>query len=207
MSKIILVGGGTASGKTYVINRVVEIIGKDNVTHLSIDDYYKALNDLSMEDRKKVNFDHPKAFDWKLIKQQLTDLKNDKPINKPTYDFVAHNRSTKAEIVKPNKIIIVEGIMALVNKEVRNLGDLKIFINATRERRLLRRIDRDKIERGRTYESIVHQYFESVQPMYEEVIAPSSYYADLLVNNDGIDNKSIEVIASVLKAMLNGEIK
>ena len=82
MSKIILVGGGTASGKTYVINRVVEIIGKDNVTHLSIDDYYKALNDLSMEDRKKVNFDHPKAFDWKLIKQQLTDLKNDKPINK-----------------------------------------------------------------------------------------------------------------------------
>ena len=207
MSKIILVGGGTASGKTYVINRVVEIIGKDNVTHLSIDDYYKALNDLSMEDRKKVNFDHPKAFDWKLIKQQLTDLKNDKPINKPTYDFVAHNRSTKAEIVKPNKIIIVEGIMALVNKEVRNLGDLKIFINATRERRLLRRIDRDKIERGRTYESIVHQYFESVQPMYEEVIAPSSYYADLLVNNDGIDNKSIEVIASVLKAMLNEEIK
>src|SRR5574344_343807 len=205
MSKIIVVGGGTASGKTYVINRVVEIIGKDNVTHLSIDDYYKALNDLSMEDRKKVNFDHPKAFDWKLIKQQLTDLKNDKPINRPTYDFVAHNRSTKAEIVKPNKIIIVEGIMALVNKEVRNLGDLKIFINATRERRLLRRIDRDKIERGRTYESIVHQYFESVQPMYEEVIAPSSYYADLLVNNDGIDNKSIEVIASVLKAMLNGE--
>lgn len=207
MSKIILVGGGTASGKTYVIDRVVEIVGKNNVTHLSIDDYYKALNDLSMEDRKKINFDHPKAFDWKLIKQQLTDLKNNKPINKPTYDFVAHNRSSKTEIVQPNKIIIVEGIMALVNKEVRNLGDLKIFINATRERRLLRRIDRDKIERGRTYESIVHQYFESVQPMYEEVIAPSSYYADLLVNNDGIYNKSIEVIASVLKAMLNGEIK
>jgi uridine kinase len=207
MSKIILVGGGTASGKTYVIDRVVEIVGKNNVTHLSIDDYYKALDDLSMEDRKKVNFDHPKAFDWKLIKQQLTDLKNNKSINKPTYDFVAHNRSSKTEIVQPNKIVIVEGIMALVNKDVRNLGDLKIFINASRERRLLRRIDRDKIERGRTYDSIVHQYFETVQPMYEEVIAPSSYYADLLVNNDGIDNKSIEVIASVLKAMLNGEIK
>lgn len=207
MAKIILVGGGTASGKTYVINEVVKLIGEENVAHLSIDDYYKDLTSLTMEERVKVNYDHPKAFDWPLIKKQLIDLKNDKTILKPIYDFTIHNRSEKTVELQPKKIVIVEGIMALVNKDIRSIGDLKIFINASRERRLLRRMDRDQKERGRNVDSIINQYFATVQPMYEEIIEPSSYYADMLINNDGYDNKSIEVLAAVLRALVNGEME
>ena len=207
MAKIILVGGGTASGKTYVINEVVKLIGEENVAHLSIDDYYKDLTSLTMEERIKVNYDHPKAFDWPLIKKQLIDLKNDKTILKPIYDFTIHNRSEKTVELQPKKIVIVEGIMALVNKDIRSIGDLKIFINASRERRLLRRMDRDQKERGRNIDSIINQYFATVQPMYEEIIEPSSYYADMLINNDGYDNKSIEVLAAVLRALVNGEME
>lgn len=206
MAKIILVGGGTASGKTYVIHKVVEQLGADRVTHFSIDDYYKDLSSLSMEERKKQNFDHPKAFDWKLMKEQLTALKNGETVEKPIYDYVNHNRSKETKVVEPKDLIIVEGIMALVNKEVRELGDLKIFINASRERRLLRRMERDTNERGRSYESIVNQYFSTVQPMYEEIIGPSEYYADLIINNDGYDNKSIEVLTAVLKDVMKGNI-
>ena len=207
MAKIILVGGGTASGKTYVINEVVKLIGEENVAHLSIDYYYKDLTSLTMEERIKVNYDHPKAFDWPLIKKQLIDLKNDKTILKPIYDFTIHNRSEKTVELQPKKIVIVEGIMALVNKDIRSIGDLKIFINASRERRLLRRMDRDQKERGRSVDSIINQYFATVQPMYEEIIEPSSYYADMLINNDGYDNKSIEVLAAVLRALVNGEME
>ena len=207
MAKIILVGGGTASGKTYVINEVVKLIGEENVAHLSIDDYYKDLTSLTMEERIKVNYDHPKAFDWPLIKKQLIDLKNDKTILKPIYDFTIHNRSEKTVELQPKKIVIVEGIMALVNKDIRSIGDLKIFINASRERTLLRRMDRDQKERGRSVDSIINQYFATVQPMYEEIIEPSSYYADMLINNDGYDNKSIEVLAAVLRALVNGEME
>ncbi len=206
MAKIILVGGGTASGKTYVINEVVKLIGEENVTHISIDDYYKDLTDVPFEERCKINYDHPKAFDWPLIKQQLAALKNDETIEKPTYDYVIHNRSKITETVTPQKIVIVEGIMALVNKDIRKLGDLKVFINATRERRLIRRMERDQKERGRTMDSIINQYFSTVQPMYEEIVEPSSYYADLLVNNDEYDNKSIQVLAAVIQAIIRGEI-
>ena len=207
MAKIILVGGGSASGKTYVIDQVIEKLGSDNIVHFSIDDYYKDLSSMTLEDRKKQNFDHPKAFDWKLMKEQLLMLKNDYAVDKPTYDYVAHTRAKEVVHVEPNKLIIVEGIMALVNKDVRELGDLKIFINASRERRLLRRMDRDLHERGRDQNSIVNQYFSTVQPMYEEIIGPSQYYADLIVNNDGYDNKSINVICAILKDIMNDNIQ
>lgn len=206
MSKLILVGGGSSSGKTYVINEVIKIIGEDNVVHFSIDDYYKDLSSMPLEERKKQSFDHPKAFDWKYMYEQLFALKNGNAIDKPLYDYVNYTRSNEVEHVEPKKLIIVEGIMGLVNKKVRDLGDLKVFINASRERRLLRRIERDIIERKRTKESIIAQYFSTVQPMYEEIIGPSQYYADLIINNDGYDNKSIEVLGAVLKAFLNGEI-
>ena len=205
--KIILVGGGTASGKTYVIDQVIKLLGEENVTHFSIDDYYKDLTAMPLEERKKQNFDHPKAFDWKLMREQLAALKRGEEIDKPTYDYVKHNRSDKTEHVVPKDLIIVEGIMALVNKDVRSLGDLKVFINASRERRLLRRLERDVKERGRSYDSITNQYFTSVQPMYEEIIGPSEYYADLIVNNDGYDNKSIQVLAAVLKDVMKGNIQ
>lgn len=206
MPKLILIGGGTASGKTYVTEQVFKKLGEEDVAHMTLDDYYKDLSDMPLSERVKVNYDHPKAFDWKLIELQLTQLKQGTEIKKPVYDFKEHNRSNKFEIIKPKKLIIVEGIMALVNTRVRNLGDLKVFVNCSRERRFIRRLNRDQIERGRTYDSIISQYFKTVQPMYEEIIAPTSNYADLIVNNDEeISTLSIEVLTAVIKELLLSE--
>ena len=202
MQKVILIGGGSASGKTYVLSKVIESLPKDKVVKISLDDYYKDFSVLPPEERAKVNVDHPKAFDWKLLNEQLHDLKNGKTIEKPIYDFTTHSRSPKTEIVEPKDIIIIEGIMALVNKDLRSIGDLKVFISASRERRLVRRIDRDTKERGRTYESVIEQYFTTVLPMFEEIIAPSQYYADLIINNDGGSTSSIDVLASVINNMI-----
>ncbi|MDY2728011.1 MAG: uridine kinase [Candidatus Onthovivens sp.] len=201
MAKIILVGGGSASGKTYVLNEVLKIVGKENITHISIDDYYKKM-DIPFEERRKQNFDHPKAFDWVLLEQHLKLLKNDESIDKPIYDFTISNRTDEIEHVIPKKIVIVEGIMALVNKKIRALSDLNIFIEASREKRLVRRIERDQKERARTFDSIVNQYFATVQPMYEEIIGPSQYYADLIIHNDNISNRSIELLSFILKSYL-----
>lgn len=204
MSKVVLIGGGSASGKTYVLNRVIASLPEDKVTKISLDDYYKDFSVLPFEERAKVNFDHPKAFDWKLLNEQLNELKNGKAIDKPIYDFTIHGRSKETEHIEPKELIIIEGIMALVNKNLRELGDLKVFISASRERRLVRRIDRDMKERGRTYESIIEQYFSTVLPMFEEIIAPSQYYADIIINNDdSYSTKSIDVLVSVLRNMLN----
>lgn len=202
MNKIILIGGGSASGKTYVLHKVLEKLPEDKVAHISLDDYYKDFSILPFEERAKINFDHPKSFDWKLMVEQIKDLKNGKAIEKPIYDFTIHGRKKETEIIEPKEIIIVEGIMALVNKDLRALGDLAVFINASRERRLVRRIDRDMKERARTYESIIEQYFATVLPMFEEIIAPSQYYADIIVNNDGYTNKSIDILISVINNML-----
>ena len=202
MNKLVLIGGGSASGKTYVLNKVLKELPKEKVTLISLDDYYKDFSDLPIEERAKINFDHPKSFDWPLLKKQLRDLKDGKEIEKPVYDFTTHSRKKDSEHVVPKELILVEGIMALVNKDLRDLGNLKVFINASRERRLVRRIERDIKERGRTYESVIEQYFTSVQPMFEEIIAPSEYYADLIINNDGIATNSITVLASVLKTLM-----
>ena len=202
MSKVVLIGGGSASGKTFVLKKVLERIPEEKIARISLDDYYKDFSSLPFEEREKINFDHPKAFDWKLMVEQIRELKNGKTIEKPIYDFTIHGRSQKTEIVEPKELILVEGIMALVNKDLRALGDLKVYINASRERRLVRRIERDQKERGRTYESIIEQYFSTVLPMYEEIIAPSQYYADLIINNDGITTRSIEVLVSVLNTMM-----
>lgn len=202
MARIILVGGGSSSGKSYVTNQVIKNLNSDDITRITIDDFYKEQNNVPLADRAKVNYDHPKAFDWPLMRRQILELKNDKAINKPIYDYSVHNRSDKTEHIIPKKIIVVEGIMALVDRQLRDLGDLKIFITATPEVRFLRRFIRDHIERNRSYESIVNQYIKTVAPMYEEIVKPSSNYADLIINNDGIKNHAMEVLACVFKDQL-----
>lgn len=201
MVKIILIGGGSASGKTYVINKVLKQLDPNNVIHFSIDDYYKKL-DMPYEERRKQNFDHPKAFDWKLLEEHLKALKEGKSIEKPIYDYKISNRTEKTETIESKKLIVVEGIMALVNKKIRALSDLNIFIEAGREERLVRRIRRDQKERGRTFDDIIKQYFATVLPMYEEIIGPSQYYADIIVHNDKEMNHSIEVLVSILNSYL-----
>ncbi len=202
-NKIVLIAGGSASGKTYVVNEVLKRLGTENITHISMDDYYKDLTNLTMEERKKVNFDHPKSIDWKLFREQIEELKNGQEIKKPIYDFTVHNRSDKYEIIKPKKIIIIEGIMALVDSKVRNYADIKVFINCIRERRFLRRLIRDHEERARDYDNIIEQYFSTVQPMFEEVIQPSKNYADLILENSGIENKAIDLLCHVLAEELD----
>ena len=191
MARIILVGGGSSSGKSFVTANVIENIGRDNVTRITLDDYYKDQSSLPFSERVKTNYDHPKAFDWKLLREQVFALKNDQEIKKPVYDFVQHTRS--------------EGIMALVDKKLRDIGDLRVFISASSERRFLRRMIRDSKERGRSYENIVNQYFTTVQPMYDEIIQPSSNYADLIINNDGVKNLAIDVLTCVLRDELAKE--
>jgi len=137
------------------------------------------------------------------MREQIADLKNGKPIDKPIYDFTIHNRKKETERIIPSKLVVVEGIMALVDKQLRDLGDLRVFIKASRERRFLRRIIRDKQERGRSFDNIVEQYFSTVQPMSEEIIEPSSIYADIIVNNDGIENLAIDVLTCVFKEELD----
>jgi len=202
MSRIILVGGGSSSGKSFVTTNVIKNLGEENVTRITLDDYYKDQSDKTMSERIKTNYDHPKAFDWKLLRNQVMDLKNGKTIQKPVYDFVAHTRSDKIETIVPRQLVIVEGIVALVDKQLRDIGDLRVFISASAERRFLRRMIRDAKERGRTYDNIVEQYFSTVQPMYDEVVEPSSIYADLIVNNDGVKNLAIEVLTCVFKEQL-----
>lgn len=200
MPRIILVGGGSSSGKSYVTDKVIKNVGIDRVTKITIDDYYKDQSLVSMEDRVKQNYDHPKAFDWKLMRKQIADLKEGLPIDKPVYDFTIHNRTDKVERIVPKELVIVEGIMALVDKQLREIAHLKVFISASPEVRFLRRFIRDHAERKRSYEAIVSQYLKTVAPMYEEIIAPSSNYADLIVNNDdGVANASIEVLTCVFK--------
>ncbi len=202
MSRIILVGGGSSSGKSFVTDAVIKNLGEDNVTRITLDDYYKDQADIPLEERYNVNYDHPKAFDWPLMRKQVALLKKGKEIEKPIYDFVSLTRTNKTEIVTPKKIVIVEGIMALVDEDIRELGNLRVFISASSERRFLRRMIRDKKERGRTFENIVNQYFSTVQPMYEEIVRPSSNYADLIINNDGRENLAIDVLTCVLKEEL-----
>lgn len=202
MPAIILVGGGSSSGKSYLMRAVTEALGKDRVTLLTLDDYYKDQATMSMEERLLVNYDHPNAFDWRLMRQQLRALKDGQTIEKPTYDFKLRTRSDKTEVIVPKDLIVVEGIMALVDKQLRDLGDLRVFIQASAERRFLRRMIRDIKERGRTMESVVSQYFSTVQPMYDEIVKPSSIYADLIVNNDGVANLAIDVLTVVFNQQL-----
>ena len=202
MPRLILIGGGSNSGKSYLTQKVIDEVGSEQITHLTLDDYYKDQSAMSMEERLKVNYDHPRAFDWKLMREQVAALKKGEAISKPVYDFVERTRSNKIETIEPKKLVVIEGIMALVDKELRQMGDLRVFISASAERRFLRRLIRDSEERGRPFEGIVKQYFSTVQPMYDEIVKPSSIYADLIVNNDGVTNRAIDVLASLFKKEL-----
>ena len=203
MPRIVLVGGGSSSGKSYLTSRVIELLGKDAVTRITIDDYYKDQASMTMEERIEVNYDHPKAFDWPLMRRQIAALKEGRTIKKPVYDFVNRTRSETVEEITPKHLVINEGIMALVDKNIRDMADLRVFIDAGAERRFLRRIIRDSKERGRSFESIVNQYFSTVQPMYDEIVKPSSMYADLIVNNDGVENLAVEVLTCVFSEQLS----
>ena len=197
--KVIGVAGGSASGKTTIVNIIREHFG-DNLAVLSHDSYYKAHNDLNYEERSKLNYDHPDSFETDMMVEHVRMLKKGIPVEVPIYDYSIHNRSQAVTLVEPKKVIIVEGI--LENKALRDEMDLKIFVDTDADERLMRRIKRDMAERARTVESILTQYHDTVKPMHEAYIEPSKKYADIIIPRGGQNTSAIELLLSHIDSLL-----
>lgn len=199
---IIGIAGGTGSGKTTVVRKIIESMPNEGVALIPQDSYYNDTSDLSMEERRLINFDHPDAFDWKLLTSQIEDLRNGKSIEQPTYSYIISNRLEETVHVEPCEVIIIEGIMALWSKELRDLMDLKIFVDADADERLIRNIQRDTIERGRTTQMVIDRYLEVLKPMHEEFIEPTKRFADLIVPMGGSNKQAIEIIRTYIQHRL-----
>lgn len=199
---IIGIAGGTASGKTTIVNKLKDFFGND-VELISHDCYYKAHDDMPYEERAKLNYDHPSSFDTDLMIKDIMDLKAGKTIHRPVYDFSIHNRVPETVEVQPKKVILIEGILIFENKELRDLMDIKIFVDTDADERLMRRIIRDMEFRGRTIESILTQYKETVKPMHEEFVEPSKKYADIIIPRGGENVAAMSILKGHLNIMLN----
>lgn len=199
MDKCYIVGiaGGSGSGKSTLVSYLKGVLG-ENMTVISHDDYYKAHDEMSYEERSQINYDEPDAFDNELFITQLEALRNGKEVTAPIYDYSVHNRSRRTQIIKPNKIIVLDGILLFHSKKVLELCDLKVFIDTDADTRVLRRALRDIKERGRTLESVTKQYFDTVKPMYEKYVEPTKKFADVIVPNGGKNPVAVEMIATML---------
>lgn len=194
------IAGGSGSGKTTFSNKIHEAFPYAII--ISQDAYYKDLSSLPLEKRGKVNFDHPQSLDFDLLKEHMLALKNGQSVKLPIYDFKTHTRSQTTSPIEPSRIIIIEGILLFAVPEIRELFDLKIFIDTDDDIRLLRRIERDIKERGFDFNSVKEQYLETVKPMYEAFVEPSKKYADLIVPGVGYNTVAIEVILTKLNELL-----
>ena len=195
---IIGIAGGTGSGKTTVVRKIVEALPGDKIALIPQDSYYNDTTHLTMEERRRINFDHPDAFDWDLLTHQIEELRNGRSIEQPTYSYIESNRQTETVHVEPCEVIIIEGIMALFKKELRDLMDLKIFVDADSDERLIRVIQRDTVERGRTTQMVIDRYLDVLKPMHEEFIEPTKRYADLIVPQGGSNSKAIEIMRTYI---------
>jgi uridine kinase len=195
---IIGIAGGTGSGKTTVVRKIMEALQNENVAVIPQDSYYNDNSLISMEDRRKINYDHPSAFDWDLLREQIQQLRNGQAIEQPTYDYITSNRTKETVHVEPCEVIIIEGIMALYKKEMRDLMDLKIFVDADTDVRLIRNIQRDTVERGRTAQMVIDRYLEVLKPMHEEFIEPTKRYADLIIPQGGSNQKAIDIMRTYI---------
>ncbi|WP_029323121.1 uridine kinase [Butyrivibrio sp. AE3004] len=207
MKKICIVGiaGGSASGKTTIVNRIREQFG-DDIVVISHDSYYKAHNDLSYDERSRLNYDHPSSFDTERLISDVEKLKNGEEVDIPVYDYAIHNRSDQTIHVVPKPVILLEGILILENKQLRDLMDVKVFVDTDADERLMRRIRRDTIERARSVSSVLNQYAETVKPMHEQFVEPSKKYADLIIPRGGENLTGINIFTEHLKAMLREEV-
>ena len=200
---VIGIAGGTGSGKTTLMKRLLERFGND-VTVLSHDNYYCRRDDMPFEERCKVNYDEPAALETDLMTQHLDALRRGQAIDCPVYDFAQHNRSDKTTRIEPKPVIIVEGILIFENKPLRDLMDIKIFVDTDADIRLCRRIRRDVRERGRTLESVIEQYQTTVKPMHEKYVEPSKRYAHLVVPEGGKNAVALEMIEGRIQRHLEG---
>ena len=204
MEKPILIGitGGTGSGKSTIADALYSNFSKDRITMIQQDMYYKDQSHLSMEERVKTNYDHPMAFDNDLLVEHLQKLIKGEAIEKPRYDFTIHNRAKDTTTVEPREIIIVEGILILEDERIRDLLDIKVYVDTDADIRILRRLVRDIDERGRTVESVVDQYLKMVRPMHMEFTEPTKRYADIIIPEGGHNYVAIDILMAKIRDIL-----
>lgn len=195
------VAGGSASGKTTIINKIKDHFG-DDIAVISHDNYYKAHNDMPFEERCKLNYDHPDSFESERMAEDVRRLIKGHSIEMPVYDYCVHNRSDETITVEPKSVIIMEGILVLENRELRDLMDIKIYVDTDADERLMRRIRRDMENRGRSIDSIINQYSHTVKPMHEEFVEPSKKYADVIIPRGGENAAGIDILITYLTKML-----
>ncbi len=201
--RIILgIAGGTGSGKTTIAEEVCRNLGSDNSVIIHQDSYYLDRSVLPVDDRDRINFDHPSAFDWKLFRRHIHALRHGRAIQKPVYNFVTHSRMPETTRVEPRPVLIVEGILVFDDPELRGMMDMKIYVDADADVRFIRRLDRDVRERGRSLESIVDQYMTTVRPMHLQFVEPSKRYADIIIPEGGHNRVALDTIIARIRTML-----
>lgn len=199
---VVGIGGGTASGKTSIARKVQESLGADDSALVEMDAYYRDLSRLPLAARAEVNFDHPSAFDFDLLIEHLTTLLAGRPVRMPLYDYVHHNRRVETVTVEPRPLIVVEGILALWHEDVRDLLDIKVYVDAPDDLRLLRRIRRDILERGRVLETVLRQYEEDVRPSHLEFCEPTRLFADVIIPRGAENAVAIDMVRSLTRSRL-----
>ena len=202
---IIGIAGGTGSGKTTVVKNIVNALPPHYVAVVPLDSYYNDTSEMTEEERHAINFDHPDAFDWKLLAKHVNDLRNGIAIEQPTYSYLLCNRLKETIHVEPKPVIIIEGIMTLLNKRLRDIMDLKIFVDADPDERLIRNIQRDTIDRGRTVSMVVERYLEVLKPMHEQFIEPTKRYSDLIIPQGGENEHALGILSSYNECLVHLE--
>ena len=200
---IIGIAGGTGSGKTTVVRKIIESLPAGEVVLLPLDSYYKDSSHIPVSERQNINFDHPDAFEWSLLAKQVSQLKEGKAIEQPTYSYLTCTRQKETIHIEPRNVIIIEGILALSNKKLRDMMDLKIFVDADPDERLIRVIQRDVVERGRTAEAVMNRYTKVLKPMHLQFIEPCKRYADLIVPEGGSNKVAIDILTMYITKHLN----
>lgn len=199
---IIGIAGGTGCGKTTVVNQILTELPEGEVGVISQDSYYKDTSHLSLDERVKINFDHPRSIDFELLESHLKDLKQGKDIQQPAYSFIKHNRTGDTILTHPRKVMIVEGILILTNPELREMFDIKIFVHADSDERLIRRLKRDISERGRDLDEVLARYQNTLKPMHQQFIEPMKEYADIIIPNNKYNTVAVDIVKSFINQRL-----